>query len=851
MQETLTRIISFIGIFIISAFIFSASMSRGNTTTTTKMGDATLPVVSVMYNGYETNTMYGLVEEPDLTKFRGDLSPLGEGRTLGIKVKPFKERITGITAEVRTTDGSRLIEATNINDFFEQDGAIYATAKLKDLIDEKTEYSLCIVLTLKGGKKARYYTRVISDDTLHAAEMVTFVTNFSDVTLDKDSAGVVAPYLESNSSGDNSSFAHVDIHSSYDQVTWGELKPKKNGMTSVRLLDISGDIGTLMLTFRITCGIDNKDNDYDIKEYYRIRYSDERMYLLDYERTMNEEFTGGKSSFANDKIILGIHEKNVQLAENNAGNSVAFVTGGNLYVYKAEGAHIAKVFSFTDDDHDDERTRYQGYDIKILSVDEGGNVRFLVYGRHNRGEHEGQICAVVYYYDSSLNLVEEEATVPYNGSEEMLGADIRTLSYMDRAGIFYLYLDGRIYSVNIARKTATILASDIAFDETASSASSRIGAFISREAVGAGSSEDVTEYADTIKIVDMSDGTMKEVKADPGCKIRLLGFIGEDMISGQIDLNDKVTTPLGVAYTPMSKLSITGSDGNVKKEYYEPGFYVSDVNIDGSTINIERVVRSEDGRTYLPADGTQIMSSVMESSALNRIVTAPTEQRENITEIQLANEIAVSRLQLLTPDLALYEGDRTVFAEEDGDNRGSGYLIYSKGSVQGAGSDVSDALREASDTAGIVLNMENDYIWRKGSRDTKHTITELMDLKGAGENGALSACLDALLYYAGSGASSKDMLEAGISSDRFLESNIEGDALPLMNIDLSDVLYYVSKDSPVIASTPGGPVLIIGYDMNNTIVYDPSLGTTHYVGMHDSEDMFEAAGNEFLTYINE
>ena len=68
---------------------------------------------------------------------------------------------------------------------------------------------------------------------------------------------------------------------------------------------------------------------------------------------MNEEFTGSKSSFANDKIILGIHEKDVQLAENNAGNSVAFVTGGDLFVYKAEGAHIAKVFSFTDDDHDD------------------------------------------------------------------------------------------------------------------------------------------------------------------------------------------------------------------------------------------------------------------------------------------------------------------------------------------------------------------------------------------------------------------------------------------------------------------------------------------------------------------
>ena len=95
------------------------------------------------------------------------------------------------------------------------------------------------------------------------------------------------------------------------------------------------------------------------------------------------------------------------------------------------------------------------------------------------------------------------------------------------------------------------------------------------------------------------------------------------------------------------------------------------------------------------------------------------------------------------------------------------------------------------------------------------------------------------------------MLEAGVAADVFLESNIEGEVLSLRDIELTDVLYYVSKDCPVIASTPGGPVLIVGYDMNNTIIYDPSLGTTHYVGMNDTREMLEEAGNEYLTYINE
>ena len=850
MRDALTRILSFIIIYIIAAFIFSATMSHGNTTTTTVMGEASLPVVAVVYNGAETNSMHGLVTEPDLSKYRADLSPLGEGRTLGIKVKPYKEKITEIAYEVRSADGSRLVEASELLDYSERNGEIYATIKLKDLIADKTEYSLCVVLTLEEDRQARYYTRVISDESLHVAEMVTFVSDFSNTTMDKDSSDMIAPYLESDSSGDNSTYAHVDIHSSLEQVTWGDLQPQKTGSTAVRVLDIAGDIGSFMLTYRMSCGIDNKDSDYDIREYYRLRYSDERIYLLDYERTMNEEFTGGKSSFANDKIILGIHERNIEMAENNSGSSVAFVSGGTLFVYKAEDSHIARVFSFADPDHDDERSSYQGYDIRILSVDEGGNVRFLVYGYHNRGDHEGEICAVVYYYDSALNIVEEEVCVPYTGSSEMLEANIRRLSYVDNIGNFYLYLDGNIYRIDVAKKSDDIIASGIAFDETASSASGKMGAFIAQDAIGAGSNDEMSSMADTITMIDMSDGTITDLKADPGYKIRLLGFIGEDLISGQLKITDKTITPLGMPFIPMSSIRIIGGDGTVKKEYSEPGYYISDVETDGSTIYIDRMVRNPDG-SYTATEGNQIMSSTVENNAQNKIVVAATEQRETITEIQLVNDIAVSRLQLLTPDFALFEGDRSITAAGNQGAEDKEYLVYAKGGIWGASADPGTAVKNASEQAGIVLSMKNTYIWRKGSRDTKHIITGLSELEGRGEHGALYDCLDAVLSYAGSGASSYEMMMNGETSEGFLESNIEGDALSLMGIDLSDVLYYVSKDCPVIALTQGGPVLIVGYDTNNTLIYDPGLGTTHHVGINDSREMFAAAGNEYLTYINE
>ena len=55
-----------------------------------------------------------------------------------------------------------------------------------------------------------------------------FVKRFHEDTFDKANVEEnLAMYLESNREGDNSSFARVDIHSSWNQVTWGDLAVEK------------------------------------------------------------------------------------------------------------------------------------------------------------------------------------------------------------------------------------------------------------------------------------------------------------------------------------------------------------------------------------------------------------------------------------------------------------------------------------------------------------------------------------------------------------------------------------------------------------------------------------------------
>lgn len=77
-----------------------------------------------------------------------------------------------------------------------------------------------------------------------------------------------------------------------------------------------------------------------------MRYTTSRIYLLNFERTMNQIFRGENDSVYDQYIQLGIREANVEYKANEAGTSVAFVQEGELWSYNTVENTLAKVFSF-------------------------------------------------------------------------------------------------------------------------------------------------------------------------------------------------------------------------------------------------------------------------------------------------------------------------------------------------------------------------------------------------------------------------------------------------------------------------------------------------------------------------
>ena len=112
----------------------------------------------------------------------------------------------------------------------------------------------------------------------------------------------------------------------------------------------------------------------------------------------------------------------------------------------------------------DEREQHGEHDVNIVRVDDAGDVTFVVYGYMNRGNHEGEVGAAVYYYRAERNVATEEIFVPADISYEMLKKQLDRLSYVNKQREMYLYLNENLCKVDIETGTTMVVRESIPED---------------------------------------------------------------------------------------------------------------------------------------------------------------------------------------------------------------------------------------------------------------------------------------------------------------------------------------------------------------------------------------------------
>ena len=839
MKKTIIRIAVCVVVFLASALIIGSIMNQGHNNMTMEMAPATLPMITMESGGVACNELHGNTVEMDVAYQKDCITLLGEGRQANFTVDTFGREITGISTEVRSIDGSRLIENSEVTGWKANGKSFSVSLTLKDLIDTNTQYSLTLILELEGEQKVYYYTTILWNDDVHISEILEFATDFHGKLYDKEVAKELTKYLEPNSKlTDNGTFHKVNIHSSFQQITWGSLEPVQEDAASIRLTQISGNVASLLMDFVVSTGEGKNKIYYNVEEYYRVRYTSERMYLLDYERTMTQ-IPDTTRMYANDKILLGITDENVDMMESADGNTVVFSDMGQLLSYNAATNGLTVIFSFYDKDNADRRTLYDDHGIKILDVDEGGNVKFAVYGYMNRGRHEGETGIQIISYDNSLNTIEEEVYIPYSKSYAVLKDEMEQLLYRNRQQHVYFFLENGVYDVDLENRSAEQLVSIRQDDSLQVSENHEI--IVWQEG-------DDINHSNQLNVRNLNTGEQTVIRAEDGEAILPLGFMGEDIIYGVARESDIRTENSGQIFYPMYKVCISNSSGDNLKEYGQDGIYIVDCAIEGNQITLSRIQRSENG-SYQEILDDQIMNNVEEEPGQNKVVTADIDIYERYVQIQTKTTIDTKTIKVLNPKEVVFEGGRELTL--DAVSEVSRYYVYNAYGVQGIYSAPGKAVKEAYDSAGVVANDRGITVWLKGNRVSRNQIMAIKEESVTDQKNSLTVCLDNILRHAGITRNTEYDLAQGKTAIQILEENMTGvQVLDLSGCSLDAVLYYVNQDIPVLAILEDGEaVLVTGFNEFNVVIMEPSTGKLYKKGMNDATTWFAENGNHFISYM--
>ncbi len=840
MKRTIIKGVIVAAVFFTALFLISGIMNKGNTDMTAEMRGASYPLIRVSYGGFEINEMHGYGEPMELSQMREYLTPLAVGRKVNLKIIPYGRKIRQIGYEVRNLDGSRLIKSTQLEEF-EQDGEeITVSFGLKDLITTNQEYMLTILLTMEDGGEIRYYTRVVSTEDYHASDKLDYVYDFSVRTFDREAAKELTKYLESNAEGDNTTLGLVTIHSSFKQVTWGDLEVTRESKPQITIKELGTQTGSFVLEYYVSTPGDGNKNYYRVKEFYRLRYTPERIYLLDFERTMDQIFEATRDVYANNKIMLGITSGEIPMKESDGGNIFAFEVGNRLYSYNVVDNKMALLFSFYDENNLDARTLYDQHGIKIMNVDEGGNVIFLVYGYMNRGRHEGGVGISVYYYDSTMNTVEELVYIPFYNAQDLLMEEVEQLSYINRNSMLYLKWGSQIYGVNVMARTCEVMVENLSEESYKVSDSNKMAVW---------QKEGEPYHGKELVLMNLTTGKQKTISAGRSEVIAPIGFMGEDLIYGIAREEDIVMDFAGNTIFPMYCVKIENEAEGVLMTYRQDNVYITGGQVSENQIILSRVEKGEDG-FYTEISDDQIMNAKTEQSSKNTIESAITEKYERLTQIAVKGTIDDALMKHLTPKEVLFEGGRIapLSIPEDQPDR---YYVYGKEGLESIFIRESSAVNRAETISGVVVNEAGYYVWLKGNRSLKNQIMAIQGVAETEEKNSLAICLDTMLAFEGVVRNSEYMLAEGDSVMSILEESLpEAQILDLTGCSLDAVLYYVNQDIPVLVMLrDGSAVLLIGFNEQNTVVMNPETGTVYKVGMNDSREWFESNGNCFITYI--
>lgn len=677
--------------------------------------EPTLPMVSFDIQGYRMNYLNGYTLPMEITAAREVLTPLSPTGEISLFIDAFENNIEKLSYQVTSLDGETIL----FDEVMELDSELDETYIINlDHAATNSEETVLRITLSTDVMDVHYYTRIISYDQLMLQENADFVHKTHDAFFDQEEWVYLDKYFMGRTLGADD-WNQITLLSSVESAQWNGLSPTVKGPVKWQITDATSVYTSTRAEYIVEINIEGNLEYYLVEEHYRTSYStgNKEMVFHKYERQATQIMQLEKMNAADNKLSIGVGKQDVHYLESSQYNIIAFVQGKELFVYDIEKNDLTKIYGDTlswNDEELDIRNRNFEYDIEILDVDNLGNVTYAVYGYVNSGAYEGNVGISLNYYDNLNQATTEKVFVKTEKAFAIGRDELRnSIHYNQAKNEIYLLANQIIYAINLETMEQEQISQVLDKDNYTVSENGYYLAFSSGE----------EEVYDELTVLDIKTGSQKVIKAREEEKVYPLGFLDNDIIIGHAKKTDTLKDYKGQEITPAYEIEIRTSENEVIKQYINEGIYIDSINVKDRVIYLNQV--NKKNNIYMAVESDYIANNLEEERGDATIGITDSGNTGKLREIRYQGEVVNDFDRIYAMDAA---NNLAVEIFYPSLTNGQPYYVYANGDLLSTHDQISDAIIEADNNYGAVINSSQQYLWRRGARAIMYQNTWLQSI---------------------------------------------------------------------------------------------------------------------------
>jgi len=509
--------------------------------------DMNIPKLYNVLGDYYINKMYGYSNEMDVEVSDNILSLVLDDFSMKFKIVDTDiSEIEEYDYSIRKFDTNELVES---GDRTKVDGDII-DLHLSSLMEENKEYFLELRM-YTGGKTFHYYSRIVRSNTEFLKQLIDMANTFSDNNFDSNTARDNTVYLESDGTGNSKGLEYVTLKSDFNMISYNgmNLTPTEK---EVSLVNYNGKVGEIHFSFRADAG----DKSYNIEENFICKSGTQRLYMLDYTRTMNQSLSNGLKY--DKKTDLGMGNKEVKTISDNSGEKIAFLADNKLFLSSSKNEKTEMVYN-------------AGKYNYIMPLKFGDGLYFISYGYNIDTAHIGEVGVSLMKYMEGSKKTVKLAFVKTDIDTSSLKESIDELAYMGDNAMLYLKLIDKVVGLDISSGNYVTVAENL---ENGKYSISQDKSLLS------------WNVGDGLNIYNFSTGENKQLDNENDVLLPI-GYIGSDLVVAIQSQNISNTINGKSTGSIFEKVSIYNNLLELQKEYTYDSRYIDNIDVTGNRVHID------------------------------------------------------------------------------------------------------------------------------------------------------------------------------------------------------------------------------------------------------------------------